>query len=144
MLPIVSMFIGIKSVLGKVQATFVSAIYAACGGFITLESFFFPLWSTYRYNMGYYCCVTSFIRDCMVFTPALVTIGLTTVAGLAVVGVTAYILTIVNNIFGAAGLDTPPAIPGYCFDENTRIKLKNNGKKLIKNIKLETYYGMEA
>ena len=137
MLPIVSMFIGLKSVLGKVQATFVSAIYTAYGGFITLESFFFFLYGLLiDIIWGIIAALLVLFAIAWFFPPALVTIGLTTVAGLAVVGVTAYILTIVNNIFGAAGLDTPPAIPGYCFDENTRIKLKNNSKKLIKNIKL--------
>ena len=63
------------------------------------------------------------------FPPALAT-GLAMAAFLAVLLIPVIIiLVIMNTVFEAAGLEEPPPIPGYCFDGDTEITVKN-GKKL--------------
>jgi len=71
-----------------------------------------------------------------IFPPALVA-GLGLAAFLAVLLIPiAVMIVIMNNIFGAAGLKTPPAIPGYCFDGDTLITRKNGKKTKIKDLEI--------
>lgn len=137
LLPIVSMFAYLKSIIGKIQATFVSAIYTAFGGFITLESFFM---FCYELIINVMWVIVGVIISCFaigwLFPPVLTT-GLFFAAFLAVILIPVTVMIVImNDIFDSAGLSHPPAIPGYCFDENTKIQMKNKNYKKIIDIEL--------
>uniref|UniRef100_A0A6C0CRY8 Vint domain-containing protein n=1 Tax=viral metagenome TaxID=1070528 RepID=A0A6C0CRY8_9ZZZZ len=137
MLPIVKLFNMFRSVLGKVQATMVSAIFTVYGGFITLESFFM---FTYELIINLMWTIVSIILALFgvawFFPPALVA-GLGMAAFLAVLLIPIVVMIVImNNIFGAAGLKSPPPVPGYCFDGDTKIVKKNGKKTNIKDLKL--------
>lgn len=137
MLPIVTTFEKIRSVLGKTQAVAVSAIYTLYGSFITLESFFLFVYEMII-NVMYILIgvIIGLFAFGWVFPPALAA-GLSLSAFLAVLLIPiAVMIVIMNNVFGASGLKTPPAIPGYCFDGDTLITKKGGKKTKIKDLKI--------
>lgn len=137
LLPIVSMFAYLKSILGKIQATFVSAIYTAFGGFIALESFF---QFCYELIINVMWVIVGVIIACFaigwLFPPVLTT-GLFFAGFLAVVLIPVTVMIIImNDVFSAAGLSSPPPIPGYCFDGDTKLQMKNKKYKKMCDIEL--------
>lgn len=137
MLPVVTFFEKIRAVLGKAQATAVSSIYTLYGSFITLESFFLfvyeliinIMWTIVGTILGLFAVG-------WIFPPALAA-GLALAAFLAVLLIPITVMIVImNNIFGAAGMKTPPAIPGYCFDGNTKITTKGKKKQKIKDLEI--------
>ena len=139
LLPIVNVFEKLRSILGKTQATLVSGVYTVYGAFVTIESFFMFL---YELIINIMYLIIAIILACFaigwLFPPALAT-GLAFAAFLAVLLIPVIIILIIlNTVFEAAGLQEPPPIPGYCFDGDTEITVKNGKKVKIKELLIGT------
>ncbi len=137
MLPLIKGFMSLKSILGKVQASMVAAVYTVYGGYLTLDSFFE---FTYELIINIMWTIVGTILGLFavgwIFPPALAA-GLALAAFLAVLLVPVVVMIVImNNIFSAGGMKSPPPVPGYCFDEDTGIVMKNGRKTKIKNIKV--------
>ena len=127
--PIQIMVLKLKSLLGKVQATMVSALYTAIGSYFALKSF-----------------IHAFLK--LIILALIVLVGVVIILwifpwtwSLAMIGTTAYVALAIPAIIISVwmgyilNIGFDDAVPELCFDENTLIELKH-GKTKIKNIKL--------
>lgn len=128
--PIYLLILRLKSLMGKVSGIMISGIYTAVGSYLALKSF-----------MG------AFLQ--LIILALIVLAGVVIVLwifpwtwALAYVGTAAYVAiaipTVIIGIWMAIIIDMTNQKPEKCccFDENTKIVLKNGKKIKIKNIKL--------
>ena len=134
MLPVVKGFMALKSVLGKVQASMVAAVYTLYGAYITLDSFFE---FTYELIINIMWTIVGTIIGLFavgwIFHPLLLD-------WLLLLFLLFISLSCSNDCnheqYQCCRYETPPPVPGYCFDEDTGIVMKNGRKTKIKNIKV--------
>ena len=134
-LPVVHIFRKLGSILGKTQGTLVSGMYTLYAGYITTNSLFMFI---YEATISILYIIIAFILLCFgigwLFPPMLAS-GLAAAAFMALLLIpTIVIIVIMQDIFSAAGIDAPPAVPGYCFSGNTPIKMKNGKTKKMADL----------
>ena len=134
-LPILHIFRKLGSIFGKIQGTLVSSIYTLYAGFITTESLFLFI---YEATISILYIILSFILVCFgigwLFPPVLSS-GLAAAAFMSILLIpTVVMIAIMQDIFSASGLKSPPAVPSYCFAGNTMLKMANGKQKKIKDV----------
>ena len=82
--------------------------------------------------------ILSFILVCFgigwLFPPVLSS-GLAAAAFMSILLIpTVVMIAIMQDIFSASGLKSPPAVPSYCFAGNTMLKMANGKQKKIKDV----------
>lgn len=134
-LPVLHIFRKLGSVFGKIQGTLVSSMYTLYSGYITTESLFLFI---YEATISILYIIMSFILVCFgigwLFPPVLTT-GLAAAAFMAILLIpTVVMIVIMQDIFSASGIKSPPAVPSYCFAGDTMLKMANGKQKKIKDI----------
>tara|TARA_A200000113_G_scaffold220870_1_gene231695 strand:+ start:644 stop:2245 length:1602 start_codon:yes stop_codon:yes gene_type:complete len=134
-LPIVHIFRKLGAILGKTQGTLVSGMYTLYAGYITTNSLFMFI---YEVTISILYIILAFILLCFgigwLFPPMLAS-GLAAAAFMALLLIpTIIIIVIMQDIFSAAGLNAPPAVPGYCFSGEMPVKMESGRTKKISDI----------
>lgn len=144
MLPLTGMMNKIGAIFGKAQGTLIGGIFTLYGGYIAMESLFLYI---YELVVNLLWIIFTFIVACFaigwLFPPTLAA-GMAAAAFLSILliplVVFVILLTSMSDVFAAAGMDAPPAVPTYvCFAENTKIKTKHDGNVKISDL----YLGQE-
>ena len=134
-LPLLHIFRKIGSIFGKVQGTLVSGMYTLYAGFVTTESLFLFI---YEATISILYIIVAFILVCFgigwLFPPVLTT-GFAAAAFMAILLIpTIIMIVIMQDIFSASGIDSPPAVPGYCFAGDTLLKMANGKQKKMRDL----------
>jgi len=135
-IPILTMLRKVGAILGKTQGTITSGIYTLFGGFIITNSLFATIYEAIIDMM--YAMVT-LILVCFaigfLFPPTLA-IGVSIASFMAILLIpVAVMIILLENIYGAAGMKSPPLIPGKgCFAGVTPIKLQGGDIIQLKDI----------
>lgn len=134
-LPIVHIFRKLGAIMGKVQGTLISGMYTLYAGYITTNSLFMFI---YEATISILYIILAFILLCFgigwLFPPMLAA-GLGAAAFMSLLLIPIIILIVImQDIFSAAGIKSPPAVPGYCFSGNTLIKMHNGKNKKLSEI----------
>lgn len=134
-LPIVHIFRKLGSIIGKVQGTLVSGMYTLYAGYVTTESLFLFI---YEAVISILYIIVAFILVCFgigwLFPPVL-TAGFAAAAFMAILLIpTVIMIVIMQDIFAASGIKSPPAVPGYCFSGDTLLKMSNGKLKKMRDV----------
>lgn len=134
-LPVTHVFRKLGAIMGKVQGTLVSGMYTLYAGFVTTESLFMFI---YEATISILYIILAFILLCFgigwLFPPVL-TAGLAAAAFMALLLIpTVIVIVIMQDIFSAAGMKSPPAVPGYCFAGDTAVKMESGRVKKMRDI----------
>jgi len=139
-LPLNHMLIKTNSILNKTVGTMTASMYTLIGSIMTADSLFLFI---YELVINILYIMVSFIIAMFavgwLFPPSLA-VGLAVAAFMAIllipVGVLIYLmLTFLGDVFRAADIDSPPAVPSYCFSGDAEVAMKNGVIKKMKDIK---------
>ncbi len=138
-LPLNHMLIKTNSILGKIVGTFTASIYTSIGSIMTAESLFLFI---YELVINILYIIVAFIVVMFAIgwlVPPSLAVGIAAAAFMAIllipVGVLIYLmLTFLGDVFKAAGMDSPPAVPSFCFSGDAEVAMKDGYIKKMKDI----------
>jgi len=139
-LPLNHMLIKTNSLLNKTVGTMTASMYTLIGSIMTADSLFLFI---YELVINILYVMVAFILAMFaigwLFPPSLA-VGLAVAAFMAIllipIGVLIYLmLTFLGDVFKAAGIDAPPAVPSFCFSGDAEVVLKDGIVKKMKDVK---------
>lgn len=134
-IPIVELFIVIKSMIGKILGTITASIYTLLGSYFGMKSFMLFFISLIMKILYSLVGTITGLWIASIFAPMLIPTAIATTATMSAILIPTIVIRVMMSNVMELSTDSPPGVPA-CFAGNTLINLKDGKALEIKSLKI--------
>lgn len=136
-IPIVELFIVIKSMIGKILGTITASIYTLLGSYFGMKSFMLFFISLIMKILYSLVGTITGLWIASIFAPMLIPTAIATTATMSAILIPTIVIRVMMSNVMELSTDSPPGVPPpACFAGNTLINLKDGKALEIKSLKI--------